>query len=419
MLSTFLDKMSGFFDQRFVVAYLIPVLIGIVTVVTIIGLLKESIVVSIFEWWIKGSGFEQALLGVLYLLVTLLIAYLFAYLLATLTTPLVRMYEGYWPEWKLTHRLRVRQEKALSKHRIFLDSQEEALSKKQEDLSQQQEALNAQEIALANQQTLPGITQKDLQTRQRDLTDKLADHDDQQKALNAKQAHNEAFFYLNYPRDPLLLKPTKLGNVLAAAEEYSMQLYKLDAVIWWPRLAPLLPDAFRAQVDVALIPMLAVLNLSLVFTLIAFIGGGSAILLGPNWLLFIISIIGCCFLARASYRAAVSQAVDYGNWIRVAFDLHRHEILKQMHIPVPDNLIEETLLWTSLNNWVYKFTPPWDTARTTKLSSVKSPFYYDTHSSTTTPVQLQEMTFTIRGLTQEKPDITIENSQNKSKRLKP
>lgn len=415
MLSTFLDKMSGSFDQRFVVAYLLPILIGVISLIIIIGLLKESIVVIIFEWWIKGSGFEQAALAGLCILIIFLIAYLFAYLLATLTTPLVRIYEGYWPEWRLTHKLRVRQEMALIKQQKILDSQEDTLSKKEEDLSRQQEALNAQETAQANQQTLPGITQDELITRKKYLINELAALADQQKALNAKWAHNEAFFYLNYPRNPLLLKPTKLGNVLAAAEEYSMQLYKLDAVIWWPRLAPMLPDAFRAQVDVALIPMLAVLNLGLVFTLIAFIGGGSAILLGPNWFLFIISFIGGFFLARASYLAAVSQAVDYGNWIRVAFDLYRHEILRQMHIPIPDNLVEETLLWTSLNNWVYKFTPPWEAVRTTKLSSVKRPFYYDTHSSTTTPVQLPEMTFTIKRPAQETPVKTAKNGQNKSK----
>jgi hypothetical protein len=419
MLSIFLDKMSGFFDQRFVVAYLIPVLIGIVSLLTIISLLKESVVVIIFEWWIKGSGFEQALLGVLYLLIIFLIAYLFAYLLATLTTPLVRIYEGYWPEWRLTHKLRVHQEMALIKQRKTLASQEDTLSKKLEELSRQQEELDAQETALANQQALPGITQEHLITRQKELTNKREALDDHQKALNAKFAHNEASFYLNYPRNPLLLKPTKLGNVLAAAEEYSMQLYKLDAVIWWPRLAPLLPDAFRAQVDVALIPMLAVLNLCLVFTLLPILSGGIAILLGPNWLLFIVSFIGGFILARASYIAAVSQAVDYGNWIRVAFDLYRHEILKQMHISIPDNLVEEALLWTSLNKWVYKFTPPWEAMQTKKSSIVKRPFYYDTHISTTTPVQLQEMTFTIKEPTQEKPVITAKNGQNKSKQLKP
>ena len=30
MLNNFLDKLSGFFDQRFVIAYLIPILIGLV-----------------------------------------------------------------------------------------------------------------------------------------------------------------------------------------------------------------------------------------------------------------------------------------------------------------------------------------------------------------------------------------------------
>src|SRR5262249_27173800 len=75
--------------------------------------------------------------------------------------------------------------------------------------------------------------------------------------------------YLYFPRNQTLILPTRLGNVLRAAEEYSQQIYKLDAVIWWPRLTAVLPDAFRGQVDAVLTPMLALLNLSILFSLLA------------------------------------------------------------------------------------------------------------------------------------------------------
>ena len=44
-----------------------------------------------------------------------------------------------------------------------------------------------------------------------------------------------------YPRDSALIRPTRLGNVITAAEEHAFLRYRLDAVVWWPRLAPVLP----------------------------------------------------------------------------------------------------------------------------------------------------------------------------------
>jgi len=116
---------------------------------------------------------------------------------------------------------------------------------------------------------------------------------------------------MNFPRNPTFLKPTRLGNVLAAAKEYSSQIYRLDAVIWWPRLAPLLPEEFRIQVDTALTPMIMMLNLSLIFILIALFGGGS-LLFERYWWLFMATFIGGLLPARGCYLAAVNQALDLG-----------------------------------------------------------------------------------------------------------
>jgi hypothetical protein len=88
-----------------------------------------------------------------------------------------------------------------------------------------------------------------------------------QKARKAKS--NDSASYHNFPLDSDLVKPTRLGNVLVASEEYPHQLYQLDAVLWWPRLSALLPEAFRTQVDTALTPVLAMLNLSMMFALLA------------------------------------------------------------------------------------------------------------------------------------------------------
>jgi hypothetical protein len=455
MLGTFLDKMTGIFDQRFVVAYWTPIFFGLTLSVGLAVLLLGPSV--IFGWWMSLNIPEEVLLGI----GALLCVSLLAYLLETLTAPIVRLYEGYWPEGMLTRWIRTNKQKvlihkqeALANKEIELSASLRALSAEQEAVTEQgndltlrlnalneereslntkqsnlsaslralsaeQEAvaeqgndltarlrtLNDEQVALTAQVNDLMVRQKDLNDEQEALTAQVNDLTNREqilvnekKALDAKLAYNYAARYLKYPRDLDHLKPTRLGNVLAAAEEYSFQIYNLDGVIWWPRLAPLLPEPFRAQVDTALTPMLAVLNLSIILTLLALPGGILVLPFNrPLWLIPVISLSGL-LLAWIFYSAAVSQAIDYGKVIRVGFDHYRHQILKQMHLPIPDNLTQERLLWASLNKWLYQYTPPWEgVPEGVDAAQLTQPFYYDAHYSLATP-QIQEVTFTFKGL---------------------
>jgi hypothetical protein len=312
MVATFLDRVGGWFDRRFLLAYWSPVFVGLgVGGGLVILTLGPSVV---FNWWSKLNGEEQIVLGI----GSLLAITLFAYVLDAFTTPLIRLCEGYW-SWKRLARLATHWQKA-------------------------------------------------------------------RRARLINSSHSPYF-----PRNSKLLKPTQLGNVLVSAEEYPYQLYRLDAVVWWPRLASLLPETFRMQLDTALTPMVALLNLSMLFALIA-LSGGSILLLIRFWWLGAFTLIGGLALARGCYLAACNQALEYGQLVRVAFDFYRHDILKQMHMPIPDNLVEERLLWDALNVMAYDYTLPWEAEVATQTSRLAHPFYYDTHQTSTTPNQLQEMT---------------------------
>lgn len=201
--------------------------------------------------------------------------------------------------------------------------------------------------------------------------------------------------YNTFPIDSGLLKPTRLGNVLAAAEEYPHQLYRLDAVLWWPRIAAVLPAAVRTQVDGALTPMLAMLNLSITLALVAAASGVAMIAMhGLRWQ-FGAFLLAEVVLARVCYLAACTQAVDYGATVRVAFDLYRFDLLKQMHVPLPDNLFSERLLWELLNQWVYSYAPPWEIGAISDAALPADPFFNDTHSPEK-PARPQEINLRIK-----------------------
>lgn len=312
MLGTFIDKLSGFFGLRFIIAFWSPSCICLGIIMGLVGVVLGPTVV--FSWWSHLDVTEQVLLaGVILLAITLL-----GYLLEAISVPLTNVFAGYWPQILLTLHMRIAQI-----------------------------------------------------------------HPTEKKKQNAKYA--SAVRSHIFPHDPDLLKPTRLGNVLAAVDEYSFALYRLDAFIWWPRLSPLLPESFRTQVDTSLTPMQAMLNLSMFFCLLA-IGGGTTMLIDHRWALFLIVGFSGLMLAWICYLAAVNQAINYGVLVRVAFDFYRHEILKQMHIPVPDNLVEERLLWNRLNSVVDEYIMPWEDTKDedtseTRLSQLANPFYYDTHQS--------------------------------------
>ncbi len=429
MLGTFLDKLSGFFDQRFLVAYWGPTFVGLGLAAGWVSVLFSF--AGVLAWWTKRNTTEQVLLGVAALLAITVLAFL----LGALTTPIIRLYEGYWRENALTRQSRK-----------------------------------------CWQETLKSLVGKLAKLEERLAQTKALTPDEERAYLHFQHTR-----YYNFPRDDARVKPTRLGNVLAAAEDYPLQCYEIDAVLWWPRLVSVLPDTFRARVDAALTPMVALLNLSTIFILLALGSVLAVLLITWGWwslailvvvilvgrllgvalirwpplatpvrqafhrllgltvrwpchrtrlytvltlktLLTLLTLLGLAalllqwwfvaifvgglLLARACYLTAVSQAIGYGALVRVAFDLHRQEIFKQMHIPLPDNLVEERCLWAALNTCVYYYKMPWEAKSAIGVPLLAEPFYYDTHQPPAAPTQPQEVAVTIK----DSPTLTLKRA---------
>ena len=151
-----------------------------------------------------------------------------------------------------------------------------------------------------------------------------------------------------YPQDETALRPTRLGNTLAAGAEYPWTIYAMDGMLWWSHLTPVLPSYVSDPMEGAQARLLGLLNLSLVFGVIACEAVVVLGLVGQQWTAALGVAVAGGVLAWLGYHAAVSQALEVTSQIRVAFNLYRQEILKQMGLAIPKTVAEERALWHTL-----------------------------------------------------------------------
>ena len=157
---------------------------------------------------------------------------------------------------------------------------------------------------------------------------------------------------LNYPTESEFIMPTRLGNILKAAELYPWIRYDIDAVAIWPRLFQLLTKE-QAQGIVSLKnDMVLLLSLSWISYL------SSLVWIVLNWFLIswfvtIVVILSGLF-GYLFYRLSLVPALNYGLMIRVMFDLYRVPLLKALGEEKVQNLSEEIEVWQMINNHINK-----------------------------------------------------------------
>ncbi|WP_037858986.1 hypothetical protein [Streptomyces sp. NRRL S-241] len=146
--------------------------------------------------------------------------------------------------------------------------------------------------------------------------------------------------HLYPPRSrPHELRPTRLGNILKAAELYPQLRYGIDAVLVWPRLFHLLPGGLLGALVTARAELSALLVRAVLSCAFAALGAGCVAVRGGPPVLLLGCLWGGILLAWASYRGALNAALVYGQHLRVAFDLHRVDLLEALgeeRRPSPD-----------------------------------------------------------------------------------
>ncbi|MEU9783623.1 hypothetical protein AB0H92_22110 [Streptomyces phaeochromogenes] len=148
--------------------------------------------------------------------------------------------------------------------------------------------------------------------------------------------------------------PTALGNLLAAVDDYPELRYGMDVRVTLPRLRSVAPPEVNKQLDDQLDDLQFSIELAAALILGA---GASACLLAshPLWLLLPICVL---LLAWLAYRNALAAGVQYGEGVRVLFDLYRFRLYEALRMQLPDGVEAEKEANKEMTLWLWRGFDP-------------------------------------------------------------
>jgi hypothetical protein len=256
--------------------------------------------------WLNGENVATQVAVILGVLAVVLGS---AVVVQRLTTPVLRRMEGYWPNWagraarRLCARIRARaaaDDAAWQRLRLALEQ-------------------TATELA-----TLEARTDgAELQTLVTDMVEQRAGQLSELAALEQRRRHR--------PSVPERLLPTRIGNILRAAETRPFDYYGLEAVIVWPRLWLVLPETARQQLGAA--------RATLDSSVAAVIWGIAFCSFAPVawWAV----PVGIGVAAAGWHWWVPSRAEVFADLVDATFDLYRSVLYRQLRWPLPTNPAEE------------------------------------------------------------------------------
>jgi hypothetical protein len=150
------------------------------------------------------------------------------------------------------------------------------------------------------------------------------------------------------PKQKERLMPTRLGNILRAAERRPLEKYGLESVVCFPRLWLLLPSEVKTELTEARAQLNAMVRVW-IWSILFITWGVWA------WWAIPIGMITAWF----AYHWMLDAAVIYGDLLEATFDLHRPLLYKSLRWRLPKNPTEEQELGRALTDYLWRgFTEP-------------------------------------------------------------
>jgi hypothetical protein len=254
-----------------------------------------------------------------------------------LTLPLLRLLEGYRP-WRLRRR-------SISRRR-----KKRAVQSKRMDELRVLERRGGLSVAEYGELRRLAAAPAEDPKRLEELRDKRAGGFTPQDAAEL----SEIRALLRYtPRDDALAMPTRLGDILRAAERRPFEKYGLDAVVCWTALWLVLPADARTELAQTRGRLDGALRMWL---------WGALFIVWTPWTLWAIPIAVVVPLL-AYYGSILGAAKLFGDLIGSGYDLYRMQLYDSLHLPRPTSPAEErrcgaqvtNLLWGGLDEASVKY----------------------------------------------------------------
>lgn len=153
---------------------------------------------------------------------------------------------------------------------------------------------------------------------------------------------------------PCATAPTRLGNILAAHENYPGTRYGMDAVFYWPRLWLTLSKETRDEIEQAWAPADGLIYSAASLALIGFLYIGGAAIFGllrnlalflprGDPLMYALWGLAAFSLALLLYWLSLPAHRENGSRLRSVFDLYRTNLVAMLPAASDDSVV-----WTGL-----------------------------------------------------------------------
>lgn len=211
-----------------------------------------------------------------------------------------------------------------------------------------------------------------LENEIRELEKRLANRPDLREEI--EQLKDEHYriagdYDLMYPQDLGDILPTRFGNTLKAAENYSGERYGFDGVHFWPRLVYVIPAEYRVSIDAVRNELSFLVNMSMLSAVFALLcipaifysmWEINTVQLGPSAYLQFLKQVWPYFVAMTVglissvffYNASLFSVGSFGLVIRSSYDLFRLDLLKKLGLERPKDSTEEHSIWYKLNELI-------------------------------------------------------------------
>jgi hypothetical protein len=147
---------------------------------------------------------------------------------------------------------------------------------------------------------------------------------------------------------PAALMPTRLGNVLRAAEDRVRDRYGLDPVVCWPHLWLCLDEDPQREIAGARQALDEGARLWL----------WSLLFLAWTWVAWWAPIVTVLGGTAAYYGVILPRARGYGQLTQAAFDLYRRRLYQTLNWPVPTKPDREPAAGAAVTTYLFRGIAP-------------------------------------------------------------